>query len=95
MWHASVSSKVLGFPELRKAALRVLERVGSADLGQWEDTSHYDDRRSVHIRRRLSLREEARVGPVRDVRGTEEEIRRAQIIEGFNGIPWETLVEIH
>lgn len=57
---------------LREIAFEALEGVGDATLGEWEEwTGH-----AFHVRRRLSADEAERVGPVLDVRGTEEARRR-------------------
>ena len=95
MWHASISSYVLGFPELEKLALAVLSRVGSAADGEWASLADHGVRRTVHLRRRLSSREASRIGPIRDLRGTAEEMTRAQNVELSNGIPWQTLILTH
>lgn len=52
----------------REHAVRELEGVGDASLGEWiEETAA-----AVHVRRRLSAMEFPLVGPVLDIRGTEE-----------------------
>ncbi|MGH9001493.1 MAG: hypothetical protein ACRDYV_00020 [Acidimicrobiia bacterium] len=76
MWHASVASSGLALG----AALRLriagewLAGVGDPELGQW----HEEGENAVHLRRRLAAAEAARVGPVRDVRGTPEARYRAR-----------------
>lgn len=65
----------LGRRELRRLALRVLDGVGDARLGQWEEQHG-----AYHVRRRLTDREALLVGPVEDVRGTDEAKRRAALI---------------
>lgn len=73
MWHTSV--KAFG-PEtdrgLRRMADRVLDGVGDARLGEWAERHG-----AFHLRRRLSAKEALTVGPVIDVRRTDEAIRRA------------------
>lgn len=56
---------------LRKIALRELGGVGDWKLGQWEEFTG----RAFHLRRRLSDAESKIVGPLRDIRGTEEAVR--------------------
>lgn len=74
MWHASVSSQRLHLPdeELRHIALDVLKGLGDANLGQWDERGAG----AFHMRRRLSDAEAELVGPVVDIRGTEEAGRR-------------------
>jgi hypothetical protein len=56
----------------RSKALEALRGVGDSSLGQWEE----DTGKAYHIRRRLSVAEQASTGPVKDIRGTEEARRR-------------------
>ena len=78
VWHASghggSSSSSLAI------ARRALEGVGDAELGEWtEDGSPGSG--VVHVRRRLSHREATnRAIVVRDIRGTEEELRRLSVV---------------
>lgn len=72
MWHTSVSGFGLSDETLRAKALRVLDGVGDAELGQWEERGP----KALHIRRRLSDEEAKRVGGVLDVRGTAEGYKR-------------------
>ena len=58
---------------LEAEAERQLAGVGDASLGEWREWTG----RAFHLRRRLSLREARRVGPVVDVRGTDDARRRA------------------
>lgn len=79
MWHASagiMGRKLRSREFLRTAALKALEGVGDAGLGQWEDYTG----RVFHLRRRLSLSEELITGPPVDVRGTEEAERRVAMV---------------
>lgn len=66
----------LGRDSLRQLALEVLEGVGDSALGQWEDWSGY----AYHVRRRLSLAEQAHVGDMLDIRGTKEHKKRLAAI---------------
>lgn len=47
--------------------------MGDARLGEWREPA----RAAFHLRRRLSETEQAVVGPVADIRGTEEARQRA------------------
>jgi hypothetical protein len=59
---------------LEAEAVRQLTGVGDPALGEWREwTGH-----AFHIRRRLSDREMPKVGPVVDIRRTQEALRRAQ-----------------
>ena len=58
----------VGTEQLRRWASLALSGVGSAKLGEWEERR----RRALHIRRRVSVKEERIIGPVVDVRGTRE-----------------------
>jgi hypothetical protein len=58
----------------RVIALRALDGVGDATLGEWEQKGTYP---ILHVRRRLSAAEQTRYGlNVRDIRGTREERER-------------------
>ena len=70
VWHCSVAP-------LRKVPTKVLERIALKELegvgapisgGEWREFTG----RAFHIRRRLAPDEEALVGPVVDIRNTEE-----------------------
>lgn len=68
---------LLGPEELQRLALDELVGVGDADLGEWiksVDLGPFGW--SVHVRRRLSAEEERLVGPVIDIRGTDEAAER-------------------
>lgn len=64
---------------LFRLAARALEGVGEADLGEWREVGTI----AVHLRRRLSAEEAARVGPVVDVRGTWEHTKRLNKVRRF------------
>lgn len=75
VWHVSIMPMpkvVLARTELRRMANKVLDGVGDARLGEWEE-----QHRALHVRRRLTAAEQLRVGPVVDVRRTAEAITRA------------------
>lgn len=74
VWHCSVATPGIAIPALLEAeARRQLASVGDPSLGEWREWTG----RAFHLRRRLSTREAARVGPVLDVRRTQEARRRA------------------
>jgi hypothetical protein len=58
-------------------AFYTLEGYGDAEAGQWTEMPTG----IFHLRRRLSPAEAALVGPVIDVRGTEEAARRFLAVE--------------
>lgn len=77
VWHASVSSRTGTHPAvLRDIALKALDGVGDAALGQWEEFSGV----AFHIRRRLRPSEQELVGRAIDIRGTKEFNRRVKAI---------------
>lgn len=78
VWHASVASKV-AVPVrgvLEREALRQLAGVGDPERGEWREWTG----RAFHVRRRLTAAEEARTGPVADIRGTGEARERAAAV---------------
>lgn len=81
MWHASVAAQGAALPEssLRELAHRALDGVGDASLGEWYEKGE----RAVHLRRRLSVGEQRSVGSAVDVRGTDEQIRRAAKVQCY------------
>lgn len=82
MWHASVASMPdvrFGKRTLAHEARRALEGVGDTSLGEWEEWTGY----AFHLRRRLSRSEEAVVGPVIDIRGTDEAGKRLGAVWRF------------
>lgn len=71
VWHASVVAHGHGVAEM--LAERHLLGVGDASLGEWR----LDTGRAFHLRRRLSVNEEAAHSLVmRDLRGTAEGVKR-------------------
>jgi hypothetical protein len=73
VWHASAATTLkLQFGDtnrwLEKRAREALLHVGNASMGEWVEHTG----RAVHVRRRLTLEEEARVGPAVDLRGSAE-----------------------
>lgn len=90
VWHASVRSlQPVGDRTLRRMSATVLEGVGDPRLGEW-----FQRETAMHHRRRLSIAEEAVVGPVVDVRGTDEARRRAVALgDLLRLVPDEILVD--
>jgi hypothetical protein len=72
VWHASVAGSLIK-AVLEREALRQLEGVGDASLGEWREPGE----KAFHVRRRLSEREQRPVGPVMDIRGSDEARMRA------------------
>ena len=69
VWHASVASERIPIRQvLEREAERQLAGVGDATLGEWREWTGY----AFHLRRRLTVREQRGVGPVVDIRGTDE-----------------------
>lgn len=82
VWHASISM-LPGWPAderfLQQCALEALQGVGDADRGEWmEWTGTY-----FHIRRRLRRKEQQSIGEARDIRGTEEAVRRRAAVQRY------------
>jgi hypothetical protein len=75
VWHASIA-QVRSHPIIRRETLarEVLDGLGDAALGEWTE----DAPRVFHLRRRLTVSEAARVGPVVDVRGTSDARERVR-----------------
>ena len=65
----------LGEVACARRALQVLDGLGDPAAGQWCEWSGV-----FHLRRRLAADEAARVGPVRDIRGTPEAQRRVRAL---------------
>ena len=72
VWHASVAGSIIKAVLWREAE-RQLAGVGDASLGEWRETGGV----AVHLRRRLSGREQRAVGPVVDIRRSDEARMRA------------------
>ena len=97
MWHASVSPRFLSVTaaadRLWEIAVDVLRGVGDP-AHEWREIGD----RAVHLRRRLTMREERAAGitGVVDVRGTDEQKRRIAAMRpylpaAFRGVPAEQL----
>lgn len=70
--------------------MRQLVGVGDPARGEWFEWTG----RAFHVRRRLGAREDLRVGPVVDVRGTDEARRRAAALGDLIRVaPAEVLAE--
>lgn len=67
---------MIGTKQLRLIALKALEGVGDETGGQWEEYT----RQAFHLRRRLTVEEQERVGPALDIRGTEAAVNRVNAI---------------
>ena len=91
VWHASVAARSLAIPAvLKREALTQLTGVGDASLGEWEEWTG----RAFHVRRRLSPAEAKHVGPVADIRRTDEARMRASRVPGLRSLaPPEILAE--
>jgi hypothetical protein len=75
VWHVSVASPGIALPaQLEAECERQLAGVGDPALGEWREWTG----RAFHLRRRLSVREQREVGPVVDIRGSDEARRRAE-----------------
>jgi hypothetical protein len=75
VWHVSVAPRRAFYGETlcAKRAEKALFGLGDASLGEWREWTGF----AFHLRRRLNTAEAARVGPVRDIRGTTEARTRA------------------
>lgn len=58
---------------LWKEAERQLAGVGDVSLGEWREVGE----KAVHVKRRLSEGEQRMIGPVLDIRGSDEARQRA------------------
>lgn len=81
VWHASAATTGMRLAsEYLEAkaydALGNVGNVGDAGRGEWRDWTG----RAFHLRRRLSAEEEMAVGPVVDVRGTPEAVKRYEAL---------------
>lgn len=73
MWHASVGvGPGYGRALLRRIVRQTLDGVGDASRGEWVEYNA----RAYHLRRRLSVEEEAVIGPAVDIRGSDEHRQR-------------------
>jgi hypothetical protein len=72
VWHASVAGSLIK-AVLESEAERQLAGVGDASLGEWREVTA----KAVHIRRRLTGREQQHAGPVVDIRRSGEARMRA------------------
>jgi hypothetical protein len=89
VWHASVAGSLIK-AVLWQEAERQLAVVGDASLGEWREVGD----RAVHLRRRLSEREQRHVGPVVDIRRSDEARTRAARLGGLLALaPPEVLAE--
>lgn len=81
VWHASAASQRLALSEseLHAIALDALAGVGDATRGEWYEVGD----KAVHVRRRLSEREQRSVGPAVDIRGTLEAQKRAAKVQQY------------
>src|SRR5262245_5213519 len=75
VWHVSVASSSIlaNATALEIECRRQLNGVGDPAVGEWGEWTG----RAFHLRRRLSPREQLRVGPVLDIRRTPEAWARA------------------
>jgi hypothetical protein len=75
VWHVSVHPLRAFYGQVMCArrAEQALAGLGDAGLGEWREWTGF----AFHLRRRLSVVEQSRVGPVVDVRRTPEALRRA------------------
>jgi hypothetical protein len=82
VWHSSAAA-MPGWPAvmqtLRTFALEALEGVGDAGRGEWEEWTG----RAYHLRRRLSVHEQAQIGDAVDIRGTAEALRRIERVAKY------------
>jgi hypothetical protein len=73
VWHASIG-RLPSVEDREKLARKVLDGVGHASLGEWVERGHI-----VHLRRRLTDDEARDIGPVVDIRGTDEAYQRMAV----------------
>lgn len=82
MWHASIAIHGATWAptdRLFQLAREQLWGVGDAALGEWREIGEA----AVHVRRRMSDREAAIVGPVVDIRGTPEARERCARVQRY------------
>ena len=92
VWHASAAEirhRGVGLSPITSlrlwlAAECALLGVGDATLGEWRQVGDV----AVHVRRRLTAVEVARVGPVCDVRGTWESKKRVARMDKYLPAQW-------
>lgn len=78
MWHASISGRVFpGWAPWEQIARRELRGVGDATRGEWVERGET----ALHLRRRLSAREERPDVLVCDIRHTDEHEQRVRRIQ--------------
>jgi hypothetical protein len=83
VWHVSVGGNTPDAQHLM--AQRVLLDVGDAEAGEWWETGVTN---VTHLRRRLTAAEAHRVGPIKDVRGTVEALRRFSVMKRYLPDGW-------
>lgn len=82
VWHCSVSSPdpVTEY-DLLKLCEKHLSGVGDKSLGEWVQATRKPDSLVVHLRRRTTPQEEVVIGPLKDIRNTQEaRIRVARLL---------------
>lgn len=86
VWHASVAriGQRGSTGRLLPVALAALHGLGDSALGEWHESSEI----AYHIRRRLSVLEQKEVGPVIDIRGTDEARRRLAKVRQWVPVGW-------
>ena len=98
VWHVSVSSKAMDLDGLEATAREALSGVGDALVGEWVERGPIDlptaPGQIVHIRRRLTAKEQGKVGPLIDYRGTQEFRSRAVLASRNLGIPIEQALQL-
>ncbi len=63
----------------------LLQGVGDASLGEWLARGDV----AMHVRRRLAPDEQARIGEVRDIRGTLEAVQRHRRVFAYLPKAWQ------
>jgi hypothetical protein len=66
---------------LRRLARQELSGVGDTTKGEWGEVTSV----AYHLRRRISDKEENKIGPAIDIRGTKEEAERLNKMRFFLG----------
>lgn len=85
MWHASAASRTgLSITALEHEARVALLGVGDPMI-EWVESSE----QVFHLRRRLTPDEAAVVGPVRDIRGSNEARRRLNGVRHLLPVGWD------